>query len=58
MKLGSTYQCNGSINFEGKTVACLKCFTGVIKINDGNIQHYRDNILDINQFMSTTHTSF
>ena len=54
----NTYQCIGSINFEGNTVAYLKCFTGVIKINDGNVQHYRDNILNSNQFMSTTHALF
>ena len=30
----------------------------VIKINDGNIQHYSDNILNSNEFMSTTYTLF
>ena len=52
----NTYQCTGSINFEVNTVAYLKCFTWVIKINDGKIQHYGDNVLNSNQFMSTTHT--
>ena len=44
--------------FQGNTVAYLKCFTGVIKINDGNIQPYSDNILNSNEFMSTTYTLF
>ena len=52
------YQCIGSSNFEGNTVAYLKCFTEVIKINNDYIQHYSDNILNSNQSMSTTHTFF
>ena len=35
--------------------AYLKCSTGVIKINDVNIHHYSDSILESKQFMSTTH---
>ena len=54
----NTYQCIGSINSEGNTVAYLKCITGFIKINEGSIQQYSDNILDRNQFISTTHTLF
>ena len=54
----NTYQCIGSINFESNTVAYLKCFTRVIKLNDGNIQYYSENILNRNQVLSTTHTLF
>ena len=36
----------------------LKCSTGVIKINDSNIQHYSDIILESTQLISTNHTLF
>ena len=58
------YQPVGSINSEGNStttvhhVAYLKCSTGVIRINDSNIQHYSDSILESKQFMSTSHTLF
>ena len=54
----------GSINFEGNSttvdhcVAYLKGSTRVIKINESNILHYSDSILESKQFMSTTHTLF
>ena len=60
----NSYQFVRSINFEGNSttighyVAYLKCSTGVIRINDSNIQHYSDSILQSKQFMSTTHTLF
>ena len=54
----NTYHCIGSINFEGNTFAYLKRFTGFIKVNDGNIQHYSGNILNNSQFMSSIHTFF
>ena len=31
---------------------------GGIKINGGKVQHFSENILNSNQFMSTTHTLF
>ena len=60
----NSYLFVGSINFEGNSsttghyVAYLKCSTGVIKINDSNIQHYSDSVLESKQFISTTHTLF
>ena len=52
------------VNSEGNStttvhhVSYLKCYTGVIRINDSNIQHYSNSILESKQFMSTSHTLF
>ena len=60
----NSYEFIASINFEGNStttghyVAQIKCSTGAIKINDSNIEHYSDSVLDSKYFMSTTHTLF
>ena len=60
----NSYQFVGAINFEGNStttghyVAYWKCSSRVIKMNDSNIQHYSDNILNSKQFISTSHTLF
>ena len=58
------YQFVRSINSEGNSttsgyyVSYLKCSTEVNRINDCNIQHYSDSILESRQFMNTTHALF